>query len=282
MPYVSAVVNVVRMVQAEHAMAVTRELREMMRYDASVESLARAIIHGRWRELNFKQLEQSESSGAWLGKEQPGELPDWSTQLGLFQAIWTPLVCVYTAVHRRDHTAHRVLTVLSTETQNAIRLGMPTSEAVSGLVVKFFSLLEEDVRALQRGAGPEPELRTVWTRCQEKPFYKSFSLQVAASRGGSAHERLVRRIATLEAKLTNGGGSGSPRTGGSAGGGSGGSGGSGKTSQQDNGAVAGSPRERYIPSAELRKWMDANPGKCFKFHLKGHCDGGNSCKFGTH
>ena len=273
-PYLSKVVSVVRVVQAEVLLAVTRELREIMGYDAAVDGLAKAIMLGRWNGLDFKSLAAAESHGAWVGKMQP-DLPDWSTQTGLFQSIWTPLVCVYTALHRYDPSAHRVLTLVSTETQNAIRVGIPTGEAVAGLIVKFFAMVEEEMRALQRGTRETVSLRGVWEKCQTKPFYKSFALQSAANnmREGSYLSKLMKRVSSLEA---------GKRVGASGGGGAGPSG-AGAGPAQAGGAQGGRVKSEYIDGKELGRWQDANPGKCFYHHLKGGCrHGGDSCPRGTH
>ena len=170
--FVTSVVRFVRAVQAERVLAVTSELRDVLGYDAAVEDLAKAICHGRWRTLDFKNLASPETFGAWVGKAQKAsEAADWSTTMGLFYAMWEVIVWSYTAVHKYDRSAHRVLTQLCAETQQAVRGGMTTADAVAGLIAKFFAVLEEEVRALQRGSAGLPKLAEVWERCQSKPFY---------------------------------------------------------------------------------------------------------------
>jgi len=299
--YLPRVVGVVRGVQAEVLLAVTQELREILGYDAAVDNLARAIVLGRWRQLDFKDLAAAESVGTWVGKGSAGELPDWTTQLGLFQAVWTPLVCVYVALHAYDASAHRVLTVISTETQNAIRVGMTTADAVAGLVTKFFAMLEEDMRAMQRGATLQrgrnalPRLADLWERCQTKPFYRQFSLQTAASRMPcpSYMDKFNRRLAAIEqqgggraqatswSKAVQSGGGAARAAGAAAGAGAG-------AAPPAGTAAAGSTtpaRPAFIPAAVLAEWQDKNPGKCFMFHLKGTCSSGGAgaaCARGKH
>jgi len=277
--YLSKVVHAVRVIQAEILLAVTRELRDIMGYDAAVEDLARAICVGRWRALDFKSLAAPEAHGAWVGKEAQ-EMPEWGTHTGLFQSIWTPLVCVYTALHRYDASAHRVLTLVSAETQSAIRVGVTTANAVSGLPVKFFSMVEEEMRAMQRGSGRLVELRRVWEACQKKPFYQTYALQSAAGRmngGLLTIDKLSRRLDLLENRRS---GQGSGPAGGA--GGAGGGTGAKPNGGGGNGGGGGAAKKKFIPTKELQEWQEANPGKCFLFHLKGACDGGASCPRGSH
>ena len=101
-----------REVQSELVLAVVRELRELMGFDAEVESLARAIIFGRWTKLDFKKLASEEAHGKWLGQASPDGQPEWNSQLGLWSAIWNPLVFVYTSANRWDSSAQRILTII--------------------------------------------------------------------------------------------------------------------------------------------------------------------------
>ena len=50
------VVNQLRGVQAELVLAANCELRELCGYEAAMDNLAKAIVHGRWRTLDFKSL----------------------------------------------------------------------------------------------------------------------------------------------------------------------------------------------------------------------------------
>ena len=292
--FVTSVVRFVRAVQAERVLAVTSELRDVLGYDAAVEDLAKAICHGRWRTLDFKNLASPETFGAWVGKAQKAsEAADWSTTMGLFYAMWEVIVWSYTAVHKYDRSAHRVLTQLCAETQQAVRGGMTTADAVAGLIAKFFAVLEEEVRALQRGSADLPKLAEVWERCQSKPFYRTFSLQAAANTiGGSAHmDKLNRRIAALEQERPTARAGTSwaavaasrasaPAAEAKAGGG-GGSASSGERAATAGGRASGG----FIPAKELAEWQAANPGKCFYFHLKGHCPSGGKgaeCFRGAH
>ena len=276
-----------------------------MGYEANVEELARAIVLGRWKRLDFKAMAAVEAAGSWIGKPST-EDRDWATLAGLFYAMWEPIVCVYTLVHQYDRTAHRVLTEVCSETQAAIRGGVPTADAVSGLITRFFALVEDAVRALQRGTGELVILDRVWERCKKRPFFNQYQLQTAANRlpGVAAIEKLTKRILALEGQagsyrpsgpyagaVTQGryiGGGGGSGAGSGAAGGSGAPAGHGEqkgTIVSYQGRAGGGGPAPFIPAKELGAWQDKNPGKCFYYHLKGHCSSGGrgaACPRGEH
>ena len=68
--------------------------------------------------------------------------------MGLWSAIWNPLVCVYTSANRWDTSAQRVLTMVNTEMLDAIRVGLSTAEAVNGFVARFIAAVEEEYRRI--------------------------------------------------------------------------------------------------------------------------------------
>ena len=275
-PYLSAVVAAVREIQAEVLIAIISKLREVMTYDAEVEPLAKAVLLGRWKHLDFKKVADANGLASWVGKETLAELPEMHTKVGLFDAVWNPLVSAYCKVHAWDRTAQDTLASIDSETRVAIRVGMPASEAIAALPVRVFALLEEEFRALQRGVSALPALADVWLKAQGKPFYKQFSMQVAARRVqpsstsvgltkvdvdkavAAASKRLE---ADFEARL--------------------------RRLSHPPPPPAKSGAGRYVSQEELAEFH-ANPdnkGKCFYFHLRGQCRSGGkgaTCTKGTH
>jgi hypothetical protein len=170
---------------------------------------------------------------------------------------------------------------------------MSTADAVAGLITKFFAMVEEEWRMMQRGRGPIPRLAEVWETCRDKQFYRTFTLQVAALNmpGSLSIDRLARRVAALEGPgRSHGGGTGGV----GGGGGSSGSyaaavrqgGGTKETGGPSNAEVRGTPRGLpFVPSEQLVEWQRSNPGKCFHYHLKGCCAAGGKgakCQRGEH
>ena len=233
-----------------------------------MDSLARAIIYGRWAKLDFKKLASEEAHGKWLGSTTSDGQPEWNSQMGLWSAIWNPLVYVYTSANRWDLSAQRVLTIISTEAMQGIRAGLPIGVAINDFVVRVFAVLEDEYRRMQRGLGTLPSLERVWASVLMKPFYRQFTVVVATKRAAPAAsignksdvERLLKRVAQLEAQrggpaLKPPGESGDPK----------------------------SAKQAYIPEEKVRAWKAANPGKCFRFHLKGSCpSAAGECKLGSH
>ena len=79
---------------------------------------------------------------------------------------------------------------------------------------------------------------------------------------------LLKKVSNLESRARTGGGG--------AGAGSGASGGQPREKDKQN-------QSGYIPYADLKKWKEANPTKCFLFHLKKDCpEKGGSCRHGLH
>ena len=123
---------------------------------------------------------------------------------------------------------------------------------------------------MQRGLGALPSLERVWASVLTRPFYRQFTVVVATKRAapspsvnsktGADVERLMRRVAQLEAQRGNP--AGKTLTG------------PGETKPE---------KQAYIPEEKVRAWKSANPGKCFRFHLKGSCPhAAGECKLGSH
>ena len=126
-------------------------------------------------------------------------------------------------------------------------------------------MLEDEYRRMQRGIGRLPCMESVWAAASSKPFYRQWAVTVATKRavpasvsGTNEVQKLMRRVAQLEAQRDGG-------------------------DPANKGPGNKTGKQPFIPEEKVKEWKTANPGLCFRFHLKGSCPAtAAECKLGSH